>query len=104
MFEENMLTFNPDWDQSGNELDSSTVVPRHRIHTFRQAIKHVNRILRFGFDASQIAERRRQMFPLLIPISEHQVAIAFLEVALQACREGIKGWVIFFSVAKNSIF
>ncbi len=80
MFEENILTFNPGWDQSANELDSSTVVPRHRIRMFRQAIKHVNRILRFGFDASQIAERRRQMFPLLIPISEHQVAIAFLEV------------------------
>jgi hypothetical protein len=80
MFEKNILTFNPGWDQSGNGLDPFTVMPRRRIRTFRQAIEHTNRTLRFGFGASQIAERCRQMLLLLIPISEHQVTIAFLEV------------------------
>ena len=51
-----------------------------RACTLRQAIKHANRTRRFGFSASQIAERCRQMLPLRIPISEHQVAIALLEV------------------------
>ena len=55
-------------------------VLRRRIRTFRQAIEHADRTLRFDFGASQIAERCRQIFQLLIPISEHQVAIAFLEV------------------------
>jgi len=37
MFEGNLLTFNPGWDQSGNELDSFTDM--HRI-TFLPAIPH----------------------------------------------------------------
>jgi len=46
MFEKNMLTFNPGWDQNGNELDSFTDV-----HDLQQELKE--RGLKFESEADE---------------------------------------------------